>query len=153
MYSAGVNGVELFLLGRTLMKLGEAALPADDIGPQPGSASTVLIVLADLVGHGETSAAAIVRRTGLPQSQVSTAIARLREAERIDSRTDPTDRRRMLVRLRAEPSPRAAAVAATSVDATVGAALGSDDPDEVAAVVRTLESLAVRLTGSQVPSR
>jgi DNA-binding MarR family transcriptional regulator len=137
--------VELFLLGRTLMKLGEDALPTDGLGPQPGSTRTVLIVLLDLAEHGESSVGDIVGRTGLPQSQVSTAVARLREAERIDTEPDPADRRRTRIRLRAEPSPRAAAVAESSIEATIARVLG--DQDEAKAVVASLESLAARLVG------
>jgi DNA-binding MarR family transcriptional regulator len=143
--SRPVNGVELFLLGRTLMKLGEDALPTDGLGPQPGSTRTVLVVLVDLAEHGESSVGDIVKRTGLPQSQVSTAVARLRDAERVDTEPDPADRRRVLIRLRADPSPRALAVASSSIDATIAKALG--DEDEVEAVVASLEALAARLVG------
>lgn len=135
----------MFLLGRTLMKLGEDALPTDGLGPQPGSTRTVLIVLVDLAEHGESSVGDIVKRTGLPQSQVSTAVARLRDAERLDTEPDPADRRRTKIRLKAEPSPRALAVAESSVDATIAKALGNED--EAKAVVKSLESLAARLVG------
>lgn len=138
----------MFLLGRTLMKLGEDSLPTDGIGPQPGSTRTVLVVLLDLVEHGESSVGDIVGRTGLPQSQVSTAVARLREADRVDTEPDPADRRRVRIRIRPDPSPRALAVASSSIDATIAAALGHDSEDsEVEAVVASLESLAVRLVG------
>jgi DNA-binding MarR family transcriptional regulator len=136
--------VELFLLGRALMKLGEDALPTEGLGPQPGSTRMVLIVLVDLIEHGESTVGEIVRRTGLPQSQVSTAVARLRAAGRVDTTPDPADRRRSLIRLEAEPSPRARAVAASSIDDTLAKALGTD---EVADVVRTLEYLADKLIG------
>jgi len=135
----------LFLLGRTLMKLGEEALPTDGLGRQPGSTRTVLIVLVDLAEHGESSVSDIVKRTGLPQSQVSTAVGRLRDAGRVDTEPDPADRRRTRIRLKAEPSPRALAVADSSIDATIAKALGGDD--DVEAVVTSLESLATRLVG------
>jgi DNA-binding MarR family transcriptional regulator len=136
--------VELFLLGRALMKLGEDALPTEGLGPQPGSTRMVLIVLVDLIEHGESTVSDIVRRTGLPQSQVSTAVARLRAAGRVNTTPDPDDRRRSLIRLEAKLSPRARAVAASSIDETLAKALGTDD---VADVVRTLEHLADKLIG------
>jgi DNA-binding MarR family transcriptional regulator len=137
--------VELFLLGRTLMKLGEDALPTDGLGPQPGSTRTVLVVLVDLAEHGESSVGDIVKRTGLPQSQVSTAVARLRDAGRLVTEPDPADRRRTLIHLSAEPGPRALAVAESSIDATIARAL--DDENKAKAVVKSLESLASVLVG------
>src|ERR1041384_3483076 len=104
-----VNGVELFLLGRTLMKLGEDSLPTDGLPPQSGSTRTVLVALFDLMEHGESSVSEIVSRTGLPQSQVSTAVARLRDAERVTTAPDIVDRRRVLLPGGPPPPPRAAA--------------------------------------------
>jgi DNA-binding MarR family transcriptional regulator len=72
-------------------------------------------------------------------------VARLREAGRLDTEPDPHDRRRVLIRLKADPSPRALAVASSSIDATIATALGGED--EVEAVVASLESLATRLVG------
>ena len=135
----------MFLLGRTLMKLGEDALPTEGLGPQPGSTRTVLVVLVDLAEHGESTVSDIVKRTGLPQSQVSTAVARLREADRVDTEPDPADRRRTRISLKADPGPRATAVAESSIDATIAKALG--DETEAKAVVASLESLAARLVG------
>ncbi|NUT96448.1 MAG: MarR family transcriptional regulator, partial [Saccharothrix sp.] len=46
-----MDAVELFLLGRTLMKIGEEALPTEGLGDQPGSVRTVLIVVSDVRAH------------------------------------------------------------------------------------------------------
>lgn len=93
-----VNGVELFLLGRALMKIGEEAMPTEGIGDQPTSMRTVLIVVSDLRAHPDTTVGEIAARTGLPQSAVSAAIARLRTAGAVTTATDPRDRRRTIIR-------------------------------------------------------
>lgn len=72
--------------------------PPGDVGRRSGSARVVLIVLSDIVEHPDSAIGEIAGRTGLPQSQVSTAVARLKEAGSIDSRPDSADRRRLLVR-------------------------------------------------------
>ncbi|MFC7649112.1 MarR family transcriptional regulator [Streptosporangium lutulentum] len=88
-----VNGVELFLLGRTLMKIGEEAMPTEGIGDHSTGVRTVLIVVSDLREHPDSSVGEIAKRTGLPQSAVSAAVARLREAGSVVTMTDPGDRR------------------------------------------------------------
>jgi DNA-binding MarR family transcriptional regulator len=139
-----MNGVELFLLGRTLMKLGEEAMPAppDDGVRRAGSTRMVLIVLSDVLGHPGTSVGEIAERTGLPQSQVSTAVARLREAGSVETSQDPADRRRMLVRKATTTSARVATVCDTTIDAALTRALG--DPYAAEEVAATLSTLAER---------
>jgi hypothetical protein len=56
-----VDGVELFLLGRTLMKIGEEALPVDGIGTHTTSVRTVLIVASDVRVHPGSAVGEIVR--------------------------------------------------------------------------------------------
>ena len=136
-----MNGVELFLLGRTLMKIGEEAMPAPPDGAR--SARLVLTVLSDIVGHPDSSVGEIVQRTGLPQSQVSTAVARLGESGSIETRTDPADRRRLLVRQARRTSARVAQVRKLTIDAALTNALS--DPDDLRDTVALLETLAARL--------
>lgn len=138
-----MNGVDLFLLGRALMKLGEDALPEPPGGAAKyaGSARMVLIVATDIAGHPETAVGEITARTGLPQSQVSTAIARLKEAGTVITTTDPADRRRALVSQAADVSDQLAEVRATSVEPALAKALGTDDPARVTELSRTLEQL------------
>lgn len=145
MYPGGMNGVELFLLGRALMKIGEAAMPAEGVDDRASSVRTVLVVVSDLRAHPETSVGEIVARTGLPQSAVSAAVARLREAGSIVAHQDPRDRRRTLIRVAPELSERVLEIRATTVDAALAEALGTDDPGRVAETVAMLESLASRL--------
>ncbi|MEV7005846.1 MarR family transcriptional regulator [Streptosporangium sp. NPDC051022] len=141
-----MNGVELFLLGRTLMKIGEDAMPTEGIGRHSTSVRTVLIVASDIREHPDTSVGETAARTGLPQSAVSAAVARLREAGSIVTATDPRDRRRLLIREAPEASPRVTEVRSTSIDDALGAALGTDDPRRVRELVVMLETLAAHLS-------
>jgi DNA-binding MarR family transcriptional regulator len=141
-----VNGVELFLLGRTLMKIGEEAMPTEGIGHHSTSVRTVLIVVSDLREHPDSSVGEIATRTGLPQSAVSAAVARLRETGSIVTMPDPKDRRRLLVRQAPGISERVAQVRSTSIEDALGTALDTDDPQRIREIVTALESLARRLT-------
>lgn len=140
--------VELFLLGRTLMKIGEDALPAPEVGaaPHPGSVRPVLIALSDIVAHPDSAIGEIARRTGLPQSQVSTAVARLKETGSIETTQDPTDRRRLLVRPAADPSPRVAEVRAVGIEESLSKVLDPADPRAVEEVTAALATLARHVT-------
>ncbi|MFB6893032.1 MarR family transcriptional regulator [Kitasatospora sp. NPDC056327] len=145
-----MNGVELFLLGRTLMKIGEQAMPEPETGSR-GSVRAVLVTLGEIVANPGTTVGEIAARTGLPQSQVSTAVARLVEAGSVETEPDPADRRRRLVRPAAEPSARVAEVRAVTVDGALAAALagpGNAGPDPAAlrAVTDALAVLARHLT-------
>ncbi|MFG2987853.1 MarR family transcriptional regulator [Streptomyces sp. NPDC048257] len=150
-----MNGVEVFLLGRALMKIGEQAMPQPKSGPSgaPGSVRSVVVVLGDVVSHPGTTVGEIAARTGLPQSQVSTAVARLEQAGSVDAESDPADRRRRLIRPAAEPSERVAEVRATTVDDALAAALTgpggtAPDPQTLREVTEALALLARRLTPS-----
>jgi hypothetical protein len=91
--------------GRTLMKIGEEAIPTDGIGEYSTRHRSVLIVAVDIRAHPDSSVGEIAERTGFAQSKVSGCIARLREAGAINTTTDPHDRRRLLVRpYRAHPN-------------------------------------------------
>jgi DNA-binding MarR family transcriptional regulator len=142
-----MNGVELFVLGRALMKIGADALPEPPGGEgrYAGSARMVLIVASDIAEHPDSAVGEIAARTGLPQSQVSTAIARLKEAGSVQTSPDPVDRRRALVRQSDTVSARVAEVRATGIDAALVAALGSDDPQRLKEVSDALEVLARHL--------
>ncbi|MYV97119.1 helix-turn-helix domain-containing protein [Streptomyces sp. SID3343] len=145
-----MNGVELFLLGRALMKIGEQAMPRPATA-SGGSGRTVVVVLGDVVSHPGTTVGEIATRTGLPQSQVSTAIARLEEAGSIDATPDPADRRRRLVNPADKPSARVAEVRAATVDAALAAVLAgpdgtASDPITLGEVAAALDVLARHLT-------
>jgi DNA-binding MarR family transcriptional regulator len=138
-----MNGLELFLLGRRLMKLGEDAIPPS--GFQQLAAS-VRSVLADALTHPGSSISDITERTGFPQSHVSASVARLRDLGALVTDADPADRRRTLV----HPAPgiiaRGIQHASVPVDQTIIKALEAADQDQAAEVVAALELLARLLT-------
>ena len=141
-----VDGIELFLLGRTLMKIGEEAIPTEALPAQSTSHRSVLIVASDIREHPDSSVGEIAERTGFVQSKVSACVARLREAGAIETAADPSDRRRLLVRPAAQVSPRVAAVRAASIDGALATALGTDDPQPVVEILAALDTLARHLT-------
>ncbi|GAA4038689.1 MarR family winged helix-turn-helix transcriptional regulator [Nonomuraea soli] len=141
-----MNGVDLFLLGRTLMKIGEQSLPTEGLGDQPGSARTVLIVVSDIRTHPGSAISEIVTRTGLPQSAVSTAVARLREAGAVVTEPDTRDRRRLLIQPAPEISSRVEQIRSAPIDAALAKALAIDDPSRVAEIIALLEELARNLS-------
>ncbi|MET9890493.1 helix-turn-helix domain-containing protein [Streptomyces sp. NPDC006465] len=141
-----MNGAELFLLGRTLMKIGEEAIPTEGVGPRSTSTRSMLIVMLDIYAHTDTTVGEVALRTGLPQSAVSACVARLREAGSILTATDPADRRRSLIRRNPEITGRRAEVAASPIDNALGAALGTEDSASIAETVALLEQLAERLS-------
>lgn len=144
--------VQLFLLGRTLMKVGEEALP--ELPPSADShrvgTRATLVVLSDLLGHPDTSVSAIAVRTGLPQSQVSGAVARLKDAGSVVTSPDPADGRRQLIRRAPEVSGRVAEVRASRIDDALVAALGTRDPERLREVTDALDVLARHLTPEAV---
>lgn len=145
MYLGRMNGVELFLLGRTLMKIGEEALPTEGLGDQPGSVRTVLIVVSDVRAHPGSAIGEIAARTGLPQSAVSAAVTRLRRAGAVVTGPDPRDRRRLLLRPAPQVSGRMDEVRSASIDTALAKALDTD-PQHVAEVAALLHELARHLT-------
>jgi len=148
-----MNGLELFLLARRLTKIAEDAIPRSGFHQLPPSVRSVML---DVFEHPDSSVREITARTGFPQSHVSASVAKLREAGAFVTKVDPGDRRRTLVRQSPDVPDRAARVASAPVDRVLGAAMGTDDPQEVENVVVVLEALAQRLTprseGSTPPS-
>ncbi|OYN93022.1 MarR family transcriptional regulator [Enemella evansiae] len=133
-----MNGVDLFLLGRVLMRVAEASLPTDG---RTGDVRVGLIVASDIADNPGTSASGIVARTGLPQSRVSGAISRLKTAGAIDARPDPADGRRILINPAQTISERVAEVRTTSIATALSEAMGDADPGRVADAVAMLEQL------------
>lgn len=155
MYRVRVDGIELFLLGRTLMKLGEEALPEPPggSGQYAGGTRSVVIVAGDIAAHPDTTIGETAQRTGLPQSQVSGAVARLREAGSVETAPDPADRRRTLVRQAPGTSARVAAVRAagsSKVEETLARALGETEADRLPEVTRALEVLSRHLVARDI---
>jgi DNA-binding MarR family transcriptional regulator len=136
-----VNAVELYLLGRKLMKIADEALPKPATG---GAPTSVRMILIDIAEHPDSSVGEIASRTGFPQSHVSTSVARLRKFGALVTSIDPSDRRRTLTRVAPGILQRSQR-AAVPVDSVLSAALGTSDPTEVEEVIEALDGLAARL--------
>ncbi|WP_405139053.1 MarR family transcriptional regulator [Nocardia sp. NBC_01388] len=120
------------------MKLGEQSLPEV---PQRGGHRGVLVALSDILDHPAPPSA----RTGLPQSAVSNAVARLKESGFITTAPDPRDGRRTLISRAAEVSERVTQVRATTIHDALARALGTDDAAAVEEVAAALSLLSERL--------
>ncbi|WP_372347105.1 MarR family winged helix-turn-helix transcriptional regulator [Streptomyces sp. KL116D] len=134
------------------MKIGEEALPEPVVGSGPfrGGTRAVLVVLSDVYAHENTSVGAIAARTGLPQSQVSGAVARLKETGSVETAPDPSDGRRQLIRQAAAVSERVAEVRGAGIEEALTAALGGADADRLREVTDALAVLARHLTPEAV---
>ena len=140
-----MDAQELFVLGRRLMKIGELAMRGDPAPPVPAG---VRLVMRDVLIHPRSSISEITTRTGLPQSYVSTSVARLRDRGILDTAKDPADARRTVVRVNAKIRRKISQMAAKRADGALGAALGDIDPDTLASIISTLEYLGVLLSDS-----
>ena len=138
-----MNGLELFLLGRRLMKIGEEAIERAGFHDLPTSVRTIL---TDVFEHQDTSIGEITARTGFPQSHVSASVARLREGGVLVTAIDLKDRRRTLVRSASEVPRQAANLASAPIDDALRTALAARDPGEVARVLAALELIASSLS-------
>ena len=137
-----MNGIELFLLGRKLMKLGEEAIPAGGFRSLPTSVRSILL---DVFEHPDTSVGEIAARTGFPQSHISASVAKLRDEGLFVTKIDANDRRRTLVRRSPEVTRRAANQAMVSIDTALANALATDDPNLVDTLSRALDLIAHHL--------
>ncbi len=135
---AVVTPVELILLSRALLKIGEQSLPSPE-GGRTGGERAVVVVMSDIYSHDGTTVTEVARRTGLPQSAVSVAVARLRTAGSVLTTPDPADRRRQLLHRNPALSARRREVAAADIRPALAAALPPDAPmPEILAALETL---------------
>jgi DNA-binding MarR family transcriptional regulator len=130
---------------RTLMKLGQQAIPK---GPSQALPASVLTVLLDVIENPDTSISEIALRTGFPQSLVSGSVARLQAVSgALKALPDPKDRRRTLVRAVANAADALETeISPSPVDRAIAAALADVDPAATEEVITALELLARRLT-------
>ncbi|EFC86623.1 MarR family transcriptional regulator [Parafrankia sp. EUN1f] len=134
-----MDGFELFLLGRRLMKIGEQAIP--EIGVLRLSGPTRAIVF-DVFENPGSSISDITARVQFPQSQVSACVARLRQAGVVETDSDPQDRRRTLVRPTAEAKRRAHNRPAAVIDDALAKAMRSADSAAIERLKEMLEAVA-----------
>jgi DNA-binding MarR family transcriptional regulator len=137
-----MDAVDLYLLGRKLMKIGEGELPQSDAG---GLVASVRMILIDVSEHPDSSIGEIVSRTGFPQSHVSASVAQLRDRGALETSVDPGDGRRTLARLAPGMRERAARRASVPVDGALAAALDTSDRGHLKEVLEALEVLTARL--------
>ncbi len=146
-----MNGIELFRLGRRLIKLGVLALPPSEFRELPTS---VRMVLVDVLEHPGSTIGQIVGRTGFPQSHVSGAVARLRDSGVLSTQIDPGDRRCTLVAPsqahldNAERTQRELGPIDEVVEAALVEQLGPAGASHLAEAVQALEALGRLLTPS-----
>jgi DNA-binding MarR family transcriptional regulator len=138
-----MNGLELFLLGRKLAKMGIETIPSSALNEFPPSAQAVLI---DVLECPNSSIGEIAKRTELPQSQVSAATTILEEKCLLETVSDPDDRRRTLVRGAPGVGRKIRKKVDVPIDETVARALASESPDTLAQVLAALEMLSAQLT-------
>jgi DNA-binding MarR family transcriptional regulator len=138
-----MNGLELFLLGRKLAKMGIEAIPSSALNEFPPSAQAVLI---DVLECPNSSIGEIAKRTELPQSQVSAATTMLEEKCLLETVSDPNDGRRTLVRGAPGVGRKIRRKVDVSIDQTVADALANSSPDDLAHVLEALEMLSAQLT-------
>jgi DNA-binding MarR family transcriptional regulator len=143
-----MNGVDLYVLARRLLKLGEAAIPGAGIHRLPTS---IQLVLMDVSEHPDSSISEIVDRVGFPQSLVSGAVKRLELGGALVTRIDPRDRRRTLVRVAPDVRAKARKVEGRPLTDVVGEVLGTDDPSEIDDVLDMLTRLAERFEAASSP--
>jgi DNA-binding MarR family transcriptional regulator len=138
-----VNGLELFLLGRKLAKMGIETIPSSALNEFPPSAQAVLI---DVLEYPNSSIGEIAKRTELPQSQVSAAATMLEERCLLETVSDPNDGRRTLVRGAPGVGRKIRKKVDVSINQTVADALASTDADDLARALEALEFLSQQLS-------
>ncbi|MEX5713869.1 MarR family transcriptional regulator [Parafrankia sp. FMc6] len=134
-----MDGFELFQLGRTLMKLGEQAMPP---GQFRQLSAPTRAVLFDIAENPDSSINDIAGRVRFPQSQVSVCVARLRDSGVVETVTDPLDRRKTLARLTAATLHRITDRPPAQIDAVLAEAVNSTDPTDVERAKHALAALA-----------
>ena len=131
-----MEALDVILLGRQLMKIGEDVMRGSPGVPLPTGQS---LVLRDVFANPGSSITEITTRTALPQSYVSESVARLREQGILETSADQADGRRTLVHLGEKHARDVARKGAVSVDAALTERLGGTD------AISVLEAIAEKL--------
>ena len=148
-----MDALELFQLGRWLTKLGEDAMRPLGVPPsRPGRR----LILMDAFAFPDSSVGETATRTGLPQSYVSEMVAKLRDLGAFETRADPADRRRTLVKMSGSVPKTVVGSGAVPVDELLIEALCGSPPGRAAELVSALGEIAARLRlahgGTSAPS-
>lgn len=137
-----VDALELIVLGRRLAKIGERVMRGSGERTLP---TGVGLVLEDVFAHPDSSVGEIKARTGLPQSYVSEAIARLRDRKMIETTADRADARRTLARVHPDHPREVVRRGAVSIDGALADALGEPGAAAISTELEVLEAIAARL--------
>jgi SAM-dependent methyltransferase len=132
-----MNGIQMYLLGQELMKIGEEAL-AEDSGLRH-LPSSIRLVLADIAQHPDTSVGEIAERTGLPRDHVYASVSRLADEDFLETAVGPAGGQTVIINR--DRSFQKAGPA----DGALAFAVGAADVGQVRELVAALESLARRL--------
>jgi DNA-binding MarR family transcriptional regulator len=132
--------MSLFLLGRRLMQIAEQGLPQGNTG------TSLRLIFVDVAYHPNSSITEITKRTGFPQSLVSTAVARLRQRGLLESEPDPLDRRRTLVRTTPELAAIQERLGSASIDDALAHELTAEGQQELSDVIAAIDLLSRLLT-------
>ncbi len=138
-----MNALELYQVGRWMMKVAEEAMRPENVPVTPPGAR---LVMSDAYQNPDSSIGGIAARTALPQSFVSEVVAQMRELGIFETRVDPTDRRRTLVRI-SDAVPRTIVndVGTVQIDNRLIEELGHDGGLKDKRLIETLEIVAARL--------
>ncbi|MGI8696900.1 MAG: MarR family transcriptional regulator [Mycobacteriales bacterium] len=140
-----MNAGELHRLARTLR---EIALVATANPGEPPVSAGLLAVVEDVAHNPGASVGKIAARTGLAQSQVSTTVARMRQAGVFTTETDPADGRRNLVSV--NPATRANQFgkrAARPIETALLTMLRDSRPARLTRITGALDVLLAELLG------
>lgn len=133
-----MNGLQLYLLGHKLMRIGLEALPAGS--PLRGLSPAAELILTDVLQHPGTSVGEIAQRTSLPQDYVSASVFRLADGGLLETGLAPGGCQDITLNRALQLQ-----TVGGSVDAALASVLDTHDAEQVNEVTATLESLARRV--------
>lgn len=133
-----MNGLELLVLGRVLMKVAQESMPESGLEQLPGDVRPIMM---DVLAHPGSSISEITARTRFPQSHVSAAVAALLDAGAVLTAVDPKDRRRTLVGPHPDVPAPALQLGSVPIDAALAKALRTEDEAQLSDVHAALETL------------
>ncbi|MDB5066851.1 MAG: MarR family transcriptional regulator [Chloroflexi bacterium] len=138
---------ELYRLGRRLQDLADKAMGD---GRSFDFSVAEVIVISDVLDHGDSTIGDLASRTGFAQSRVSTVVAALRDRGWIETAVDEADRRCTRVTLPEEVRRRATEARTKSATPVLAAALAELSPERRDDVIAALEELHRALQGHRV---
>ncbi len=128
---------DLFILGRALTDVAFRATGA----AEQGLSASEFAVLQDVFDHEPTPISAIVTRTSVAQSRVSTAVQHLVDRGWLTTGSDPSDRRKTIVKVTEKVRAESSRVRQMDVGEALAALFDGCDADEREWAVAALERL------------